>query len=59
MKEYPKTGIVTYMSIFLQSIGFSSVRTLVDIEVLLIPFFDFIVRKELLPRSNAFFCQFR
>ena len=54
-----KTGIIAYKSIFFRVVRLGDVWVFVDIVVVLIPFFDFIIRKELLPTFDTFCGEFR
>ena len=59
MIQNPKSGIVTDKSIFAGSISLPCVGNSIYIKIALIPTLDLIVRKILLPRSNALLSTFR
>ena len=49
MVENPESCIVAHVGILLQPIGFCYIWCLIDVEVALVPFFNLVVWKELLP----------
>ena len=56
--QNPKTGIVAYKSELAGLISLGGIRNDVDIKVIFIPFLDFIIREELAPTIDAFYCTF-
>ena len=55
----PNAGIIAYESVFLEPIRFFCVCRDVDVEVVFVPFFYFIVGKIFFPLLDALLCQFR
>ena len=58
MIQNPEAGIVAYEGIFLGFVCLLGIGYYVNIEVVFVPFFYFIIRQELAPTINTFFCRF-